>query len=189
MLVDALVILGTISLATIVTYKITKAFFNLILHNEKEQLNYDHEKNMEDLKYGLDIEKNQALADMAKDQKKKTASTLKRSKAVLTGQAAEQIAPYLEDFPYYPGDTRFLGSPIDMVVFDGAIIDDIEKVVLVEIKTGNSRLNERQKQIKKAVQEGKVEWLEYRIDTDKIKLEHGRDLDDDGNCLCEKCLK
>ncbi|MFA5851806.1 MAG: Holliday junction resolvase-like protein, partial [Spirochaetales bacterium] len=40
---------------------------------------------------------------------------VKRSRAVVGGQVAEQLAPYLPDFPCDPGDARFVGKPIDFV--------------------------------------------------------------------------
>ena len=32
---------------------------------------------------------------------------------------AEQMAPLLPGFAYLPADARFLGDPIDYVIFDG----------------------------------------------------------------------
>lgn len=45
---------------------------------------------------------------------------VRRSRAVVGGQVAEQLAPYLPDFPCDPGDARFVGKPIDFVCFSGA---------------------------------------------------------------------
>src|SRR6267154_6463393 len=42
-----------------------------------------------------------------------------RSRSTLKGQIAEQMAPLLPGFPYMPSDARFLGDPIDYVVFKG----------------------------------------------------------------------
>src|SRR5438094_10137959 len=44
---------------------------------------------------------------------------LAQSRSTLKGQIAEQMAPMLAGFPYQPADARFLGDPIDYVVFDG----------------------------------------------------------------------
>src|ERR1700694_630246 len=44
---------------------------------------------------------------------------VQRSLAVTTGKVHEQLIPYLPDFGYNPKDARFLGSPVDLVVFDG----------------------------------------------------------------------
>ena len=70
---------------------------------------------------------------------------------------AEQLAPFLEKFPYDPKKISFLGNPIDYVYFG----DD--KVTIIEIKSGNARLSKKQRAIKKLIMEGKVEWDEIRI--------------------------
>ena len=41
------------------------------------------------------------------------------SRAVLKGKMAEQFAPILPEFQYLPSDAKFLGDPVDYVVFDG----------------------------------------------------------------------
>ena len=43
----------------------------------------------------------------------------------------------MPDFRYDPGDSRFLGSPVDFVVFAGLWeADEVEQIVFVEVKTG-----------------------------------------------------
>jgi len=44
---------------------------------------------------------------------------VKKSRAAIAGRVTEQIAPYLPEFKYNPKDARFIGSPIDFIVFDG----------------------------------------------------------------------
>ena len=44
---------------------------------------------------------------------------IQRSLAVTAGKVLEQLVPYLPAFPFNPKDVRFLGSPVDFVVFDG----------------------------------------------------------------------
>ena len=44
---------------------------------------------------------------------------LKRSRAVLGGLVSEQMAPLLPGFPFDPGDCRFVGKPVDFIVFKG----------------------------------------------------------------------
>lgn len=128
------------------------------------------------------------LENREKINKERLAKSLKRSKEVLLGQGAEQIAPYLKNFPYAPQDTRFLGAPIDLIVFNGSVKDNIDKIIFVEIKTGNSQLSKKQKQIRKIIEDGNVEWLEYRIDTDKIKIDHNEELSKLDECLCDNCI-
>ena len=89
---------------------------------------------------------------------------VERSRSVTAGKVFEQLTPFLPHFPYDPRDARFLGSPIDFVVFDGLDRDRVERVVFVEVKTGTSRLSDRERRVREAVQAGRVEWREIRIE-------------------------
>ena len=86
-----------------------------------------------------------------------------RSKAVIIGKVSEHVAPWLPVFPYNPKDARFIGSPIDMLVFDGCDQEELRRIVFLEIKTSSSALSKRQRQIRDAVIAGRVEWQELRI--------------------------
>ena len=85
-----------------------------------------------------------------------------RSRAVIAGQVVEQLTPYLPSFPYNPKDARFLGSPVDLVVFDGLDEGALRRVVFVEVKTSGAKLTPRERAVREAVQGGQVEWLELR---------------------------
>ena len=86
-----------------------------------------------------------------------------RSRAVLTGQFSEQLAPYFPDFPYSPNEVRFLGKPVDFIVFRGCDSDAVSEVVFLEVKSGRSRLNATERSLKQAVLAGRVRWEEYRV--------------------------
>ena len=73
------------------------------------------------------------------------------------GKTAEQFMPFMSDYPWDPQRFRFLGSPIDGVQFE----DD--RVILVEFKTGSSRLSPSQRRIRDHVDEGRVEFREVRM--------------------------
>jgi predicted Holliday junction resolvase-like endonuclease len=88
---------------------------------------------------------------------------IKRSRAVLAGQAAEQLAPWLEDFPWDPTEARFIGKPVDFIVFRGSSRGEIEELVFVEVKTGGSGLSRVERSLRDAVREGRVSWAEYRL--------------------------
>lgn len=88
---------------------------------------------------------------------------VKRSRSVINGQMVEQVAPFLPDFPCNPADARFVGKPVDFIAFKGLSDGEVEEVQLIEVKTGQSNLNERERQIKKAVKEGRVKYIEYRL--------------------------
>jgi predicted Holliday junction resolvase-like endonuclease len=104
----------------------------------------------------LDRWKNEHTKEIRKD-------SVNRSRSTLKGRISEQMAPLLPEFPYAPADARFIGNPIDFVVFDGytdakdgpgTAID----IVLVEVKKGKGRLTREESLIKKAVEEGRVSW-------------------------------
>ena len=90
---------------------------------------------------------------------------IKRSRSVIGGQLAEQVAPFLPGFPCNPGDARFIGKPVDFIAFPGMTEDNqVHEVLLIEVKTGKSALSGREKEVKKAVAEGRVRYVEYRAD-------------------------
>ena len=89
--------------------------------------------------------------------------SVNRSRSTLKGRISEQMAPLLPEFPFAPADARFIGNPIDFVVFDG--YTDAKdgngtaiRVVIVEVKKGKGRLTREESLIKKAVEEGRVSW-------------------------------
>jgi predicted Holliday junction resolvase-like endonuclease len=90
--------------------------------------------------------------------------SIRQSQAVISGKVHEQLLPYLPNFPFNPKDVRFLGSPVDLVVFDGLDRGGVARVVFVEVKTGQSNLTTRERQVRDAVKGGRVEWLELRRD-------------------------
>ena len=88
---------------------------------------------------------------------------VQRSLAVTAGKVHEQLIPYLPAFPYNPKDARFLGSPVDLVVFDGLAEGRVRRIVFVEVKTGGAGLTGRERMVREAVREGEVEWVELRV--------------------------
>ncbi len=91
--------------------------------------------------------------------------SLKRSQSVVAGKATEHLAPLLPGFEFDPRDARFLGSPIDFIVFDGLSEGEVPEIVFVEIKTGPSAaLTNRERRIREAVEARRVRFLEVRID-------------------------
>jgi predicted Holliday junction resolvase-like endonuclease len=87
---------------------------------------------------------------------------VQRSHAVTVGKVTEHILPYLPSFDFDPRDVRFLGSPIDFVVFDGLSDGCVRRVVFVEVKTATSKLNPRERAVREAIQSRQVEWRELR---------------------------
>ncbi len=101
------------------------------------------------------------------------ADTLKRSRSVLRGQATEHLAPFMKE-GLNSKDFRFMGSPIDYLVVNSgsAVLDgqaDEVEVILMEIKTGESKLNKLQRRIRDAVVDGRVSFQTYNPDTDESR--------------------
>ena len=91
------------------------------------------------------------------------ADAIRRSSAVVSGKVTEHLTPYMGVFPYNPKDARFLGAPIDLIVFDGMSDDDLRQIVFLEVKTNTSTLSPRERRIRDAVQAGRVAWREFRV--------------------------
>lgn len=112
----------------------------------------------------LELEHQQALTQAQK-------RSVNTSRAVLKGKMAEQLAPILPEFEYLPSDAKFLGDPVDYVVFDGYTAfrdgegraEDID-VILIDIKSGGARLTKGQLAIADAIQHGRVRFETIRID-------------------------
>lgn len=95
--------------------------------------------------------------------------SVKRQRSILKGQATEQLAPYINP-NYNPKDYKFMGDPIDYIIFDGMSndpeSDSINKIVFMDIKTGKSQLNKTQKRIRKTILDGNIEFKIYRPEKD-----------------------
>lgn len=89
-------------------------------------------------------------------QKLKELQSGKQSLSTRYGQIFEQLVPFSANFPGDPKRFRFIGDPVDGVLFD----DD--RIVFLEIKLNNSTLNDRQKKIRELVRTKKVEWKEIQ---------------------------
>ncbi len=79
-----------------------------------------------------------------------------RSMNVKHGKHWEHFVPFMDNFPGNKENFRFLGTPIDGIIFDD------EHITFVEVKTGTSKLSEKQEHVKKLVEEKKVRWKELR---------------------------
>ncbi len=114
------------------------------------------------------IAKREAHAELKlwifQEEKRIRKDAVSKSRATIAGKISEQLIPYLPEFPFNPKDARFLGSPIDLVIFDGLDRGELRGVVLVEVKTRTSQLNVREKMVQEAVEAGRVEWRELRLE-------------------------
>ena len=83
----------------------------------------------------------------------------KKSSEVRLGQIGEHFAPLLKDFPYDSKNARFLGSPIDFVVFDL----DNNRIIFMEFKTGTSKETAKQRQVRDIIKAGNVTYEVMRV--------------------------
>ncbi|MBK8464377.1 MAG: Holliday junction resolvase [Chloracidobacterium sp.] len=89
---------------------------------------------------------------------------ISRSQSVIIGKAAEHLLPYMPIFSYNPKEVRFIGDPIDLLIFDGINDGNLQEIIFLEVKTGQARLTARQKDIRSAINDGRVRWAEMRVD-------------------------
>jgi predicted Holliday junction resolvase-like endonuclease len=100
--------------------------------------------------------------------------SVNRSRSTLKGKIAEQMAPVLPDFGFNPADARFIGSPVDYIIFDGLtrVADDKEndiQIVFMDVKKGSGALTRTQRLIKQAVEKKTVAWKTMRIPDDGLQ--------------------
>ena len=73
-------------------------------------------------------------------------------------------------------DYRFIGSPIDYLICDGAsdILDnqaeEIKQIILLDIKTGKASLTKVQRAIREAVCANRIKFATYNPDTKELKI-------------------
>lgn len=127
---------------------------NTKLNVEKCNLDVLYKETKEDLSKKIEDLEDQLLS--ITDDKKKITSQ-KKSSEVRLGHIAETLAPFLDQFDFDPENCVFLGKPIDYISF----ADD--EITLIEVKSGKSRLNSRQRHIRDQVKSNLVAWKEIRI--------------------------
>ena len=101
-----------------------------------------------------------AVGVMYKEKEKELrADAIRKSTAVVKGKVAEQLVPFTDDFGYNPRDCRFLGSPVDLIVFEGLTEGDVTRVVFIEVKSGKyAHLSRREKQVRDVIDSAEVDY-------------------------------
>lgn len=90
-----------------------------------------------------------------------------RSSAVNWGKSIEHFVPFMSKFPIPPEDVVFVGMPIDYVGFTDTESAKKCQVHFVEVKSGASFMSTKQKNIKKAIEEGRVVFHEIAVESNK----------------------
>jgi len=110
------------------------------------------------------------LRDVIKAKKKEA---LNLSRNVLKGKISEQIAPYLPNFPkdLKASEARFIGDPIDFVIFKGMDDKNISEIVFVEVKSGRKYSNSNENSLKEAVVNKRVRYEAFHVAPEMFKQE------------------
>ena len=88
--------------------------------------------------------------------------TAEKQRSTIKGKLTETFAPFLPNFPFKPSECKFIGDPIDYLVFEGLDERDIKAIHLLEVKSQNSKLSKHQKQIKEILDNLKSEDVTFR---------------------------
>ena len=105
---------------------------------------------------------NQEIKDRVEALKKLKISADKTSeeRALSTGlgKVMQNVLPYFKDFnrQVTMADCRFIAAQLDIIVFEGASTNNIKNITFMDAKTGKAPLQKNQKQIRDAVNDGKV---------------------------------
>lgn len=130
------------------------------------QFSFNKEQDLiKERKAELDLKEQQLLKNLSsleekleqETQTRKKVVSQKKSGEVRLGHIAETLAPFLDQFDFDPENCTFLGKPIDYISFG----DD--EITFIEVKSGNSQLNKKQRYIRDQVKAKLVNWKEVRI--------------------------
>jgi predicted Holliday junction resolvase-like endonuclease len=152
---------------------------NQMFEQQREQLRetFQHEAKTEFEKYKAEYEL--IVQDRIKQERD---DALERSRATLKGRIAEQMTPLLPEFiaKYEPSDARFIGNPIDYVIFKNMTknsngVDEPIEIVFLEVKTGSSNLTPRENKIKKAIEAQQVSFETLRQNNTSMTTTDQRD--------------
>lgn len=84
------------------------------------------------------------------------------TKAVNIGKILEKVLPTMRDFKWAVPDSKFLGDPIDLIVFNGLSVNKVKSINFIEVKSGKARLNSHQESIRDAIEEQKVSYKVFK---------------------------
>jgi len=142
----------------IVIWAIVVSIIVVILAIRQRRIKRKHEDDIRFLRESISWERRDAV---------------NRSRSTLKGKIGEQMSPLLPEFysKYEPADARFIGSPVDFIIFKnmGKFSKDKKKlieVIFLEVKTGSPTLTPLENAIKMAVKSGRTD---FQVLTPKIK--------------------
>ena len=119
-------------------------------------------------KKALEIQKQlkEKLKDREEELKKRRKLATEKAqittKAVNIGKSLEKVLPTMRDFKWPVPDSKFLGDPIDLMVFNGLSANKVKSINFIEVKSGKARLGNKQKSIRDAIEEQKVSYKVFK---------------------------
>ncbi len=116
------VVFAAVVVSLVIGYLVGKA-----LTAKLKELEFRERENVKELEY----------REREKDARRESVNG---SRATLRGQFLERLAPHFPDFPHDPTEIRFIGTPVDYVVFRGISNGNVEKVIFLEVKSGHAGL-------------------------------------------------
>ncbi len=136
----------------------------------------EHKREMENIRHEMRRSINSEYRVILEKWKKEYEKEIRkdaaeRSRSTLIGKITEHFIPYLPGFAYDPQDAHFIGAPIDFIIFDGLSEGEIKEIIFVEVKTNKGSLSKRERQLRDAIKDHRVKWIEIRQ-----KMELGRSL-------------
>jgi len=91
------------------------------------------------------------------------------SRNSIFGEIYEKILPALPNFPYAPKDMVFIWKGCDYIIFDGLSEWSLKEIIFLELKSGNAVLNKNERSIQSIIEQRRVRFSEYRIDSVRNK--------------------
>lgn len=146
-----LIVANVIALIILILVRkdISSKVYNRVLEIEKEKQFVDK---IQIVKTRIDNETDEKLIQKISFRKEYLIEdAIKRSTSVSKGKIVEHFAPFMLPDLLNPDEIVFIGSPIDLISFTDIDNKDDISIDFLEIKTGNSSLNKKQKLIREAI--------------------------------------
>lgn len=90
--------------------------------------------------------------------KRATETNVITTRATNVGNFLELAVPAAKDFKWVVPDSKYLGKPIDLLVFNGLSNGNVKSLSFVEVKTGDADLNDHQESVRDAIEAHKISY-------------------------------
>lgn len=158
-----IVIILLLILVFLISHRAKKHAKALFATWKKEEFNRIHDWLMKEADARAQVQAQALFKEWKSDEEQNIRQdAVKRSHSVLKGKMTEHLIPFFSEFPYNPSDARFIGSPLDFIVFDGLSEGSLKQLVFVEVKTGTSSLSSRERSVARVIKEKKIEFQVIR---------------------------